>query len=237
MDQEEKEKVSDRLRRLERKRLLRVAQRMERVKNIAEKLGEELDPEGDEFAVELRARLHVNQAKEDRWGNRIRRSATKRRFRDGFKPPRSWDAGDPKGLMVIDKVLTYLSTFHGMELGFRQIHIMIMVAGENPLSMQQAADLSGLTFYAIRNSVRAMEEKGFLKREFTPRSGGQTPLCNISLTARGAGVLRALNRFDPYKLDSYDKMVAAGTPNIPTDLRVLRMKEIIDEATNTNNDI
>jgi DNA-binding MarR family transcriptional regulator len=227
----------ERRKRLEKARLLRVARKMERLQRIQ---GEVTAESGDPFALELGAKLHRVAEKHGQWGSKNKRAvdpAIRRRFRNGFTPPRMWKSGEQKGLAILDKALLFMSTFRDKGLGFRDLHVMIMLTGDNGISIQEAADLSGLTYYAIRKCLTKLEVAGLVKLGRIERVGGQKPLVNIGITAIGAGVMRALNRFDPNKIGDYDRLVAMGKPNIPVDMRILQMKGILDDARQIQQDI
>lgn len=221
----------------EKKRLRNVAKRMENLKIIS---GEVEASSGDPFALELEAKLTNITGRRNRWGRKDKKDTPaekRRRFRNGFTPPRLWKSGEQKGLAILDKALLFMSTFRDMGLGFRDLHILIMIAGDHGISIQQAADLSGVTYYAIRKSLRKMDEAGIIKTSGIERAGGQKPLVVVELTSRGAGILRALNRFDPDKIGDFDRLVAMGRPNIPADMRILQMKGVIEDARNIQQDI
>jgi len=226
MNEEQKEK-----RRLgERRRLLRTIAKMEKLKEIAEEVGEVATPGGDPFALELAARLDRMEDVSHRHGKRTAVSAReRRRFRNGFTP-RAWKSGEQKGLAILDKALLFMSTFRKRGLGFRQLHILMLVTGENGLSIQEAADICGVTFYAIRHSLAKMEGDGYVKTGKVKRVGGQSPLCTIEITEKGSAVMRALNRFDPNKIGDYDRMVAMAAPRIPTSIRLLQMQQILADG-------
>jgi DNA-binding MarR family transcriptional regulator len=239
MTEEEREKKNDKRREQEKRRIERFAERMEDLKEIATVTGNEVEPGGDPFAMELSARLRRMNRKDHEWGSRTkaRNRIAKREAKGGITPPRSWEAGEMRGLAVLEKALLFLSTFKKRRLGFRSIQIMIMCAGRDAISMQEAADLSGISFTAVGKAVRQLEEDGYLELARIPRHGKQKPLVQINLTDLGGKVMRILNRFDPDKIDSYDRAVAIGEKKIPKDLRILQMKNVLDEANNIQQDI
>lgn len=231
----EHEKEIDRRKDRKRRKELRLAKRLETIRNMAVENGEPLD--GDPFAIELRAKLQRFKDK-DRWSKRSAiTNDQRRRFRNGFKPPLSWKSEEQKGLSILEKALLFVSAFRARGLGFRQVQILIMVAGRDAISIQQTADLCGLTFQSTRHAIGEIEKEGYIEITKSPRIGRQPSLCIVNLTESGAAVMRALNRFDPDVIGDYDKAVALGIPHVHTDLRILQMKGLIDEANNIAEDL
>ena len=218
----------------ERNRLLRVAARMQRLQD-----NNEIMASGDPFALELAAKLARSGETSHRWGhlNGSRATEAKRRFKKNFTPPKSWKNEQMPGLAILDKALLFMSTFKRVGLGFRSLHILMMLAGGNGITIQEAADMVGVTYYAIRHDLTRMEKAGFITIERVDRPGDQSKLIVPQLTKKGASVMRALNRFNVDKLGCYDSLVAMGRQVIPTDIRILQMKDVIDEANNIPLDV